>query len=82
MSEGLKITLDPKQIDVATRELIKKQQKEIAKLNKKIDSLQYDLDCRKRKDQEVTEMRYKFERAKSAIADMLDIQVDDGQIGL
>jgi len=80
--DSLKITLDPGQLDKATKDLLKKQNKEIAKLNKKIDSLQYDLDCRKRKDQEVTEMRYKFERAKSAIADMLDIQVDDGQIGL
>ena len=80
--DSLKITLDPGQVDKATKELLKKQQKEIAKLKKKIDSLEYDINCRKRADLEVNQMRDKFERAKSAIADMLDIQVDDGQMGL
>jgi small-conductance mechanosensitive channel len=80
--DSLKITLDPGQLDKATKDLLKKQQKEIAKLKKKVDSLEYDLNCRKRNDLEVSEMRDKFERAKSAIADMLDIQVDDGQMGL
>jgi len=80
--DSLKITLDPGQLDKATKDLLKKQQKEIAKLKKKIDNLEYDLDCRKRKDLEVSEMRNKFERVKNAIADMLDIQVDDGQMGL
>ena len=80
--DSLKITLDPGQLDKATKDLLKKQQKEIAKLKKKIDSLEYDINCRKRNHLEVSEMRDKFERAKSAIADMLDIQVDDGQMGL
>lgn len=78
----MRVTLDPKQIDVATKELIKKQQKEIAKLKKQVDSLRDDLQQRKYKDAEVARMKDKFERAKSAIVDMLDIQVNDGQMGL
>ena len=71
--DSLKITLDPGQLDKATKDLLKKQQKEIAKLKKKVDDLEYDMENRKRNDYEVDQMRDRYERIKSVIVDMLDL---------
>ena len=73
----MKIQLDPKQISKATKDLLQKQVREITKLRRKVDSLQFQLDQAKRATDANKSFQLKIREAKRVICDLFDIEEGD-----
>ena len=76
----MKIQLDPKQIDKATKDLLRKQSNEISKLKRKVDDLEYKLKRVEDTAKENDRFKGRVSEAKRVLRDLLDIDdpYDDG----